>query len=474
MRGTRSEQGEASRVRWVDTGRRRRILLLAWLAAPNRGSEWAAAWGMALAATALGEVTILTEPDSAEAIRGWLAENPGVPIEVVGVDAEPSWWLPLAERVLKGHFLYYFRWLAVARETALALHAARPFDVAVHGALGCYWLPSPVVDLGVPSVWGPVAGAMKPPLSLLPLMSWKGLLERAVERPIVRIASMLPATRRTMRRADLVLVENLATLPALPSDVAARAGVLARAVLSPVPTLPPLPRGRYVLFPSLLDSRKGPLLALEAFPSVPADCTLKFINTGPEEPRLRQRAAELGLADRVEFLGRVPRERYFELVRGAGAVVFAGLNEDGGCALCEAMALGAPVVVLAHGGPAEIVERWGTDPNRAALVPPTGPAATARALGAALARFLTDPPAAHESYLDQAGAMLEMARLLGVAVAAERSATPTPADPRSPAKTPWSVGPAPQRATTVPLAIAAIEQIAVPSDGPPTSLPTPS
>ncbi len=400
------------------------ILVLAWLAAPDRGSEWAAAWGMARAAARLGRVLLLVRPDCEASIRAWCAEHPEVPIEPVPVAAPPGPHRLLAEILPKGHFLDYIAWLGAAQRVARELAEAEGPLLAVHAALGCYWLPSPVVELGVPSVWGPVGGATRTPRALLPVLGGRGLVDRALERLVLGLAARLPSTRRTMRRADRVLVECRATLAVLPADVARRARIFNRALLTEVPALEARERGRFVLFPSTLHARKGPMLALEALRAAPAGTELVFANEGPEEPRLRRRAVELGLEGRVRFLGRVSRRRCFELVREAGCVLFAGTNEDGGCALVEAMLLGAPVVVLAHSGPAEIVEGFGTDPSRALLVPPATPATVAAGMGAAIARFLARPPRASDPHLDQTRAVLAFQGLLEEAMV--RAPVPRP------------------------------------------------
>lgn len=397
--------------------------MLAWLADPERGSEWAAGWGMARAAAALGPVTLLVRPDCVAPILAWRARHPEVPIEPVAVEAPAGSRSRLARMLPNGHFLDYLAWLEAAGAVARERVARERHDLAVHAALGCYWLPSPVVDLGIPSVWGPVGGATRPPPALLPLLGARGLTMHAVERLAHAVGARLRATRATMRRADRVLVECRSTLAVLPAEVAARARIFNRAVLTPVPEVPERRRGRFVLFPSTLHAHKGVDLALEAIQRAPRGVELWFANSGPEEPRLRRAAAAPGLAGRVRFLGRVPRTRCFELVREAGVVLFAGIHEDGGCALCEAMLLGAPVVVLAHGGPKEIVERWGTDPARALLVEPAGgPAATGAALGEALARLLERPPVAEGPHLDQAGATLALLAELEAAMVARPGA----------------------------------------------------
>ncbi len=72
------------------------------------------------------------------------------------------------------------------------------------------------------------------------------------------------------------------------------------------------------------------------------------------EPRLRALAAELRLDDHVTFTGQVPDGTvHMQLM---DVMANASDHEPFGIVLLEAMALGVPVVAVAAGGPAEIVE----------------------------------------------------------------------------------------------------------------------
>lgn len=92
------------------------------------------------------------------------------------------------------------------------------------------------------------------------------------------------------------------------------------------------------------------------------------------EQSLRQRAAQLGLAHRVHFLGQVddPLER---MRRWSVAVVASVDPEAGPLTMIEAMSIGVPVVATAHGCPTEILGPAGL------LVPPGEPGPMATALG---------------------------------------------------------------------------------------------
>ncbi len=103
---------------------------------------------------------------------------------------------------------------------------------------------------------------------------------------------------------------------------------------------------------------------------------------GSEEERLRRRAQELGLADRVSFPGHVPAET---ALAGLRILVISSVMENAPMSMLEAMARGVPVVATAVGGIPELAP-----PGTAVLVPPRDPAA----LAAAIAALLADPDAA--------------------------------------------------------------------------------
>jgi glycosyltransferase involved in cell wall biosynthesis len=111
-----------------------------------------------------------------------------------------------------------------------------------------------------------------------------------------------------------------------------------------------------------------------------------IVGNGPRRLALERLAARLGLAHRVDFLGQVSREEVFRLCESAAGAVFTGLREEGGLALAEAMLLGLPVIVLAHGG-ARTIAAQALDPSRVALIAPASARLVARHIGEAMGRM---------------------------------------------------------------------------------------
>jgi D-inositol-3-phosphate glycosyltransferase len=99
--------------------------------------------------------------------------------------------------------------------------------------------------------------------------------------------------------------------------------------------------------------------------------------------RLRQLAARLGIADRVEFVGAVDQARLPLYYAAADATVIPSLYESFGLVAVESMACGTPVVAARVGGLASTVQ----DGHTGYLIPWRDPALYAERLGA----LLTDP-----------------------------------------------------------------------------------
>ena len=139
-----------------------------------------------------------------------------------------------------------------------------------------------------------------------------------------------------------------------------------------------------ILFVGRYENEKGFDVLLQALQRVASasDVTLTAVGTGSLEVAYRELARELGISDRVKFVGRLFGAELVAAYHRASVFVLPSRSEPFGLVMLEAMACGTPFVGTAVGGVAEVAEHEQTG----LLVPSEDPAAMA----AAISRLLSD------------------------------------------------------------------------------------
>ena len=215
----------------------------------------------------------------------------------------------------------------------------------------------------------------------------------------------------------------------------ARLGVMPHMVDTAFFSLPPTPRAKEgpfrFLSVALLEPRKGQELLMRAlaraFPGGGAE--LEFAGGGTDRPRLEAIAAELGIADRVRFLGPLDRNGVREAMWRAHALAHGAYAETFGVVLIEALSAGLPVVSTACSGPEDI------------LTPEVGeltPVGDVEAMAAAMARMRERWPGMEQETVrrraqEHFSRDVVVRRLKDVYRAALGRGAPTPAASRAPA-----------------------------------------
>jgi glycosyltransferase involved in cell wall biosynthesis len=122
---------------------------------------------------------------------------------------------------------------------------------------------------------------------------------------------------------------------------------------------------------------------LKALAQLPESAHLTILGTGPQEPSLRTLAAQLKIADRIEFAGFQPSIEPW--LAGADAFVLASLWEGLPVSVLEASASGLPIVATDGLGTREAML-----PDQSGLLVPV---ADPSALAAAMSRIMSMPAA---------------------------------------------------------------------------------
>jgi len=146
----------------------------------------------------------------------------------------------------------------------------------------------------------------------------------------------------------------------------------------------------FFLVPRRLVPKTGVMYAIAALSQIKSsEVHLVIAGDGPLRKKLSAMARQLGISDRVHFLGSVPRELLLPLFSRAMAVLVPSVPTNGvveatSLAVLEAMAGGTVPIASRIGGLAEIIE----DQKTGLLVEPSD----AKGLAAAMILALNDTP----------------------------------------------------------------------------------
>jgi glycosyltransferase involved in cell wall biosynthesis len=241
-----------------------------------------------------------------------------------------------------------------------ALKQGEHFDLAFQPIPVAMRYPSPAVGLGLPFVVGPVGGSLLSPPEFRgreQAVPWYLQLRkldrfRLVHDPLLRktyteascVLGIAPYVRDLLEGVPLRLFRvmsetGLDRLPA-PVDRAGRSSSSFR-----------------LLFVGRLVPTKGAQDAIRGLSHIrEMAVTLDIVGDGFDRAACEALTSALGIANRVRFHGRLPRDQVDDLYRAADAFLFPSYREPGGNVTFEAMGFGLPLIVSDIGGPGAAVD----------------------------------------------------------------------------------------------------------------------
>ena len=263
-------------------------------------------------------------------------------------------------------------WMPSRTPSGWALHAAASAPAHYRRAAAADVLHAQTFAMAPPA-W-PGAWRYRRPLVLT--LHTSHFLVRA-KRPLWR-----PVLRRIIASADFLLAASREILDvALELHAHPRAEALLNAVDTDEFRPPSVPAARparpRIVVPRRLFPKNGVEYFVRALPAVASRIEVEalVVGDGPERARLERLAGELGVNDRLSFLGARAHAEMPEILSSADLVVVPSLMEASSVAALEAMACGVPVAASRVGGLPEIV-----DDSVGALFEPANPGALAEAV----------------------------------------------------------------------------------------------
>lgn len=346
--------GTYSSFKWVEALGRHADVTLLTLQRPGRLST----------AEQLPHVRVVTWPEPAFLGR----------FERIRAQLKPAW--PLFAHQAR-------RWIAKA------LAAGERFDVAHHINPQAMRHATPLRFFDIPYVMGPHDGSLPTP---------PGMASEVRDSPFVQLRMLDalrlrhdPGMRATYERAGLVLgvapyvrdVLSDLRLKRFETRLERAGDPVAESQWTPPNDgeLRLLHVGRVIRTKGLRDMVRAMAL-LNDLPGV----RLTSAGDGPDLEPCRAEARALGVADRIEFLGRVSRDRVEELYASHHAFAFPTFREPMGGVFFEAMRWGLPVITADYGGPQAIV-----DARSGVRIPVTTPEQFPRDIADAIQALARDP-----------------------------------------------------------------------------------
>ncbi len=376
-----------------------RILLSAYACEPGKGSEPAVGWHWGLELARLGHtVWVLTRANNQPVIEAALAGQPPASCPrflYYDLPAWARWW----KKGRRGVHLYYLLWQWGAYRLARKVHARTRFHLVHHVTFVSVHQPSFMGNLGIPFVFGPVAGGETAPWRLRLGYGVRGWIIdglRDLSNLLIRID---PLMRRTFRQARLIFVTSEQTRACLPrrhwvkTRVQLAIGSAGAAVPTSSDTSPVQVRGSglRLLYVGHFLYLKGMHLGLPAFAGLlesHPDARLTLVGDGPEERRWRTLAAAMGVDRNIEWLPWLPQDDLLKIYARHDVLLFPSLRDSGGMVVLEALSHGLPVVCLDLGGPGVIVDETC---GRVVSTPGKASAAVVSGLAEALTALADDP-----------------------------------------------------------------------------------
>lgn len=352
--------------------------MVAYACGPEATGEHWLGWGWAREAARLGSLDLITTPKYQESILAQ-AEPLGITCHFLSPSGRAGW-------------IRKSRWQREVFAWARRLHAARPYDLVHQTTFHTFRIPFRCAGLGIPSVWGPIAGGESVPPGFYGVLGQSRHSEW-LRSWINRLCLYQPAVRRSLRQATRVFVSNRTSLSFLPPRFHSKCRVVPPNALShsplPVsaarPSRNPTDPLRLLYVGNCVATRAIPLV-LQALRSAGPQVHLKVVGQGPALGEWREQAIRAKQEAQVEFLGAQPKERLTAFYREADLFVFPALRDSGGSALLEAMEQGLPVLCFPWGGPAEMVNE-----ETGFLVRTDRPEQTIRDMVTILNRLQQDP-----------------------------------------------------------------------------------
>lgn len=347
-----------------------KILISAYACEPNRGSEPGVGWECATRLSDHHEVSVITRSNNSEVIDKHIKYvTTKFNLQFIYVDLPPL-FISLKRMGLLPVSLYYLLWQLRAR---INMHSTlHEYDLVHHVTFNGFRFPGAWWFTPIPVVLGPLGGGSIASREFKRCFGNRWALEwlRGIS---VKLWKFNPWSVISLISADVVLAVGNNMAERLSGLVSCADTMLETAVPKDLenisPSNPKALRKDFIVVGNI-EPWKAWQITFEAYALAVkrgmVNHDLIVVGKGSQQSAAMRLADTLGLADKIKFIGELPRAELWEMIKHSRGLIFSSIRDTSGNAVLEAMALSCPVVCFNHQGVG-----WMTDDECAIRVEPT-------------------------------------------------------------------------------------------------------
>ncbi len=339
-----------------------KILVSTYACEPNKGSESSVGWNISIEISKNNyEVWVLTRSNNKTPIDNEL-NNIDVQKNLHFIYYDLPIWLQILKKGYIGTILYYYLWQWGAYKIAKKNHLKIKFDMVHHITFVSIRQPSFMGLLGIPFIFGPVAGGEYAPFALRKGYGIKGQIKDFVRDISNYLIKFDPFMHHTFSSANKLLVTSEQSKSIIPkcyhnkTNINLAIGINTNNVKrrrneNDISRIKLLYIGRILYWKGMCLGLKAFAEAIKLVPNI----QLTIVGEGPDENNWRNLCNKYNIQDHIEWLPWIENKKIENIYINHDILLFPSLHDSGGIVVLEAMSYGLPAICLDIGGPGLIV-----------------------------------------------------------------------------------------------------------------------
>ena len=333
----------------------KKVLISAYTCCPNRGSEPGNGWNWIMGYIQNGyAVQCVTSARYVKEIDKFCKENKidGLKFHFANLKfSSYSLKIPFI-----GDYLHYYLWLIVARPIIKKKAKDDVYTHAHHVTYSSIKFGTPLYNLNLKVVIGPLGGGKLPDVSLKKYLAGNYYFEAFKYSMSNFLAKINPTVAASIKSADRILVSNEISAAIVRKYSSKPQLKMFDAGLSDYFKNDYIERDLNgvvnILWLGRILPRKGLNLAIEAIAQLPKELDFHFyiIGDGPLKEQSEKIIMDFNLQDKVTFTGKLPYDLLKPIFEKSHLLLFPSLIDSCPMQVFEAMAYSLPIVTLDHQG----------------------------------------------------------------------------------------------------------------------------